>query len=133
MIGALNHEAHTQLTGAFKQANGHWLFSGAVGAGLPINALLQNLDDSGDKLLTLSGTLDSALSWVFQRYNGSLAFTEWVKQAWQQGLLAGDPRLHLSGEPVIHQLVMLIRAAGYRLEATQVRVETLLPPSLADR
>lgn len=133
LIGALNHEAHTQLTGAFKQANGHWLFSGAVGAGLPINALLQNLDDSGDKLLTLSGTLDSALSWVFQRYNGSLAFTEWVKQAWQQGLLAGDPRLHLSGEPVIHQLVMLIRAAGYRLEATQVRVETLLPPSLADR
>lgn len=127
--GALNHEAHTQLTGAFKQANGHWLFSGAIGAGLPIKALIQSLDDSGDKLLTLSGTLDSALSWVFQHYNGTLAFTEWVKQAWQQGLLSGDPRIHLSGEPVIHQLVMLVRAAGYRLEASQVRVESLGPPS----
>lgn len=133
LSGALNNEAHTQLTQAFKQANGHWLFSGAVGAGLPINTLLRDLEDSGDKLLTLSGTLDSALSWVFQHYNGSIAFTEWVKQAWTQGLLSGDPRLHLSGEPVIHQLVMLVRAAGYRLEATQVRVESLLPPSLAAR
>jgi aspartokinase/homoserine dehydrogenase 2 len=128
LIGALNNEAHTQLTQAFKRANGHWLFSGAVGAGLPITPLLQDLYDSGDKLLTLSATLDSALSWVFQRYDGNIAFTEWVKQAWQQGLMSGDPRLHLSGEPVIHQLVMLVRAAGYRLEAAQVRVESLVLP-----
>ncbi len=133
LSGALNNEAHTQLTQAFKRANGHWLFSGAVGAGLPIHALLQDLSERGDQLLTLSGTLDGALNWVFQHYEGNIAFTEWVKQAWQQGLLSGDPRIHLSGEPVIHQLVMLVRAAGYRLEATQVRVESLVPASLANR
>jgi bifunctional aspartokinase / homoserine dehydrogenase 2 len=133
LSGSLNHEAHTQLIQAFKQANGHWLFSGAVGAGLPINALLQTLYNSGDKLLTLSSTLDSALSGLFQHYDGTIAFTEWVKQAWQQGLLSGDPRVHLSGELVVHQLVMLVRAAGYPLEASQVRLESLVPPSLAAR
>lgn len=128
MLGALDHDHYLQLTRTAKQTGARWGIGAALAGGLPIYRLLQSLSDSGDKLVSLSASLDTPLNWLLQHYDSTLTFTNWIKQAWCQGLMHSDPRRDLQGEWVAYQLVLLVRAAGYRLEATQIQVESLINP-----
>jgi len=82
--------------------------------------------------LTIQGILSGTLSFIFNQYDGKKPFSEIVKQAKAQGYTEPDPREDLNGQDVMRKLVILAREAGYDIEPTQVRVESLVPESCAN-
>jgi bifunctional aspartokinase / homoserine dehydrogenase 2 len=129
LAGASDSNKYRQIRDAFSKTDSHWLYNATVGAGLPVNHTVRDLRESGDSILAISGIFSGTLSWLFLQFDGTLPFTELVDLAWQQGLTEPDPRDDLSGQDVMRKLVILAREAGYDIEPTQVRVESLVPPA----
>ncbi|TKI03433.1 bifunctional aspartate kinase/homoserine dehydrogenase II [Martelella alba] len=127
LAGASHGDKYRQIRDAFAKTGRYWLYNATVGAGLPVNHTVRDLRDSGDSILSISGIFSGTLSWLFLQFDGTVPFTELVEQAWQQGLTEPDPRVDLSGKDVMRKLVILAREAGYDIEPSQVRVETLVP------
>jgi aspartokinase/homoserine dehydrogenase 2 len=127
LAGASGGNNYRQIRDAFAKTDRHWLYNATVGAGLPVNFAVRDLRESGDSILAISGIFSGTLSWLFLQFDGTVPFTELVDQACQQGLTEPDPRVDLSGQDVMRKLVILAREAGYDIEPSQVRVESLVP------
>jgi aspartokinase/homoserine dehydrogenase 1 len=113
-------------------SNGHVHYgdSATVGAGLPVLSTLRRLQRCGDRLLTLEGVFSGSLSWLFNRYDGSRAFSALLREARALGLTEPDPRADLSGEDVARKLLIIARSAGFALDSDEVQVGNLVPEEL---
>lgn len=99
-------------------------FETNVGAGLPIIGTINDLCNSGDKILRIEAVLSGTLNFIFNAISAEVPFSETVRLAKEQGYSEPDPRIDLSGTDVVRKLVILAREAGYRVE--QEDVEKLL-------
>ncbi len=116
-------------------ANKHnclWLGNTTVGAGLPINYAIEDLKQSGDKVSAISGIFSGTLSWLFETYDGSVAFSTLLLDALGQGITEPDPREDLSGRDVQRKLLILARMAGFELSLDDIDCKNLVPTSLQD-
>ena len=102
-------------------------FETNVGAGLPIIGTINDLRNSGDKILKIEAVLSGTLNYIFNALSEETPFSETVKQAKELGFAEPDPRIDLSGMDVVRKLVILTREAGYRLEVEDV-VKNLFVP-----
>ena len=92
-----------------------------VGAGLPIIGTINDLCNSGDKILKIEAILSGTLNFIFNEIA--------VRRAKEQRYSEPDPRIDLSGTDVIRKLVILTREAGYKVEQDDVEKHLFVPDS----
>ena len=100
-----------------------------VGAGLPIIGTINDLCNSGDKILKIEAILSGTLNFIFNEIAADVPFSETVKRAKEQRYSEPDPRIDLSGTDVIRKLVILTREAGYKVEQDDVEKHLFVPDS----
>ncbi|MFD3001027.1 bifunctional aspartate kinase/homoserine dehydrogenase I [Pontibacter toksunensis] len=100
-----------------------------VGAGLPIVRTLKDLMMSGDRVLRIEAILSGTISFIFNNFKGNASFHDVVKLAQEKGYTEPDPRDDLSGLDFMRKMLILARDAGNPLEAADVQIENILPPS----
>lgn len=107
-----------------------FLFETNVGAGLPIIRTINDLINSGDKILRIEAVLSGTLNYIFNTISREIPFSETVRMAKAEGYSEPDPRIDLSGKDVIRKLVILTREAGYEIEQEDVEAHLFIPDSL---
>ena len=102
-------------------------FETNVGAGLPIIGTINDLRNSGDKILKIEAVLSGTLNFIFNEISADVSFSETVRRAKEQGYSEPDPRIDLSGTDVVRKLVILTREAGYKIEKDDVEKHLFVP------
>ena len=104
-------------------------FETNVGAGLPIIGTINDLRNSGDRILRIEAVLSGTLNFIFNTISRDIPFSETVRQAKEEGYSEPDPRIDLSGKDVVRKLVILTREAGYKVEQEDVEKHLFVPDS----
>jgi homoserine dehydrogenase len=102
-----------------------------VGAGLPVIDTLHYLLDTGDRVTRIEGCLSGTLGFLCTDLERGVPYSSAVAYARVQGYTEPDPRDDLSGKDVARKALILARTAGWRLEESDLNVETLYPEALA--
>lgn len=101
-----------------------------VGAGLPMVHMIADLRRSGDTVTSLEGSLSGTLTFLMDELSRGRRFSSAVEEARRRGISEPDPREDLGLRDVVRKLVILGRAAGIRIEPSDVDVEPILPERL---
>ena len=105
-------------------------FETNVGAGLPIIGTINDLCNSGDRILKIEAVLSGTLNFIFNEISADVPFSETVRRAKEQGYSEPDPRIDLSGTDVVRKLVILTREAGYKVDIDDVEKHLFIPEAL---
>jgi len=121
------YDNYARLKATARKRGVKFLFETNVGAGLPIINTINDLYNSGDKILKIEAVLSGTLNYIFNTISADIPFSETVRLAKEEGYSEPDPRIDLSGKDVIRKLVILSREAGYRLEQEDVEKHLFIP------
>lgn len=122
-----DYATYAALKSTARRKGVKFLFETNVGAGLPIIRTMNDLINSGDKILKIEAVLSGTLNFIFNKLSADVPFSETVRLAKQEGYSEPDPRVDLSGKDVIRKLVILSREAGYRIEQEEVEKNLFIP------
>ncbi len=127
-----DYENYALLKATARRRGVKFLFETNVGAGLPIINTINDLINSGDKILKLEAVLSGTLNFIFNTISADVPFSKTVQMAKEQGYSEPDPRIDLSGKDVIRKLVILSREAGYKINQEDVDANLFIPKNLFD-
>lgn len=123
------YESYLKLKQTALQRGIKFLYETNVGAGLPIIGTINDLKNSGDKILKIEAVLSGTLNYIFNAISANKPLSATVLSAKEEGYSEPDPRIDLSGTDVIRKLVILTREAGYKVEQADVKKELFIPDS----
>lgn len=126
------YEHYRKLKNTARRKDVRFLYETNVGAGLPIIGTINNLINSGDRILKIEAVVSGTLNFIFSEISESCPFSAAVKKALDAGYSEPDPRVDLSGMDVVRKLVILSREAGYGIEQSDVKISPYLPSELFD-
>lgn len=124
-----DYDNYAKLKATARKRGVKYLFETNVGAGLPIINTINDLINSGDKILKLEAVLSGTLNFIFNTISVDVPFSETVRRAKEEGYSEPDPRIDLSGKDVVRKLVILSREAGYKLNQEDVEKTLFIPQS----
>lgn len=126
------YENYSRLKEAAKRRGVKFLIETNVGAGLPIIRTINDLRNTGDKILRIEAVLSGTLNFIFNNLSAENPFSKTVKMAQEQKYTEPDPRIDLCGKDVIRKLVILTREAGYKINQEDVEKNLFIPQSFFD-
>lgn len=121
---------YSQIKRTARKKDVRFLYETNVGAGLPIIGTINNLINSGDKILKIEAVVSGTLNFIFSRISADVPFSRAIAEAKEAGYSEPDPRIDLSGTDVVRKLVILSRESNYDIEQYDVDVTPLLPQEL---
>ena len=127
IAASAEYEKYAKLKETALRRGVKFLFETNVGAGLPIIGTINDLRNSGDKILKIEAVLSGTLNYIFNTIAADVPFSETVRLAKEKGYSEPDPRIDLCGKDVIRKLVILTREAGYRVEQSDVVKQLFMP------
>uniref|UniRef100_A0A6N2MA76 ACT domain-containing protein n=1 Tax=Salix viminalis TaxID=40686 RepID=A0A6N2MA76_SALVM len=98
-------DQYLKLRALQRQSYTHYFYEATVGAGLPIISTLRGLLETGDKIQRIEGIFSGTLSYIFNNFKGTRAFSNVVEEAKQAGYTEPDPRDDLSGTDVARKVL----------------------------
>ena len=122
-----DYSTYNRLKQIARARNVKYLFETNVGAGLPVICTINDLINSGDKILKIEAVLSGTLNFIFNALSEDVPFSRTVQLAKEYGYSEPDPRIDLSGKDVIRKLVILAREAGYTIEQEDVEANLFIP------
>lgn len=125
-----SYENYRKLKQTARNRGVKFLFETNVGAGLPIINTINDLINSGDKILCIEAVLSGTLNFVFNTLSEQTPLSKAVRLAQEGGYSEPDPRIDLCGKDVIRKLVILAREAGHRIETDEVEANLFIPQEL---
>ena len=124
-----DYELYAELKQIARHRGVKFLFETNVGAGLPVINTINDLINSGDKILKIEAVLSGTLNYIFNEISADVPLSQTIRNAKEQGYSEPDPRIDLSGTDVVRKLVILAREAGYRLNQEDVEKHLFIPDS----
>ena len=124
------YEIYYDLKNTAKEKGVKFLFETNVGAGLPIINTLNDLVNSGDKVLKIEAVLSGTLNFIFNTISENVPLSKTIRLAKEQGYSEPDPRLDLSGIDVARKILILARESGYPLDMNDITIERFVPDDL---
>lgn len=121
------YDMYRDLKNAAQAKGVKFIYETNVGAGLPIINTINDLINSGDKILELEAVVSGTLNFIFNTLDAGNTLSEVIRKAQELGYSEPDPRIDLSGIDVIRKLIILSREAGYPIEEKDVQVTPILP------
>ena len=122
-----SYESYIKLKETALRRGIKFLFETNVGAGLPIIGTINDLRNSGDRILKIEAVLSGTINFIFNTLSADCPLSKAVRLAKENGFSEPDPRIDLSGTDVIRKLVILTREAGYRAEQADVEKHLFIP------
>ena len=132
IAASADYATYSNLKHIARQRNIKYLFETNVGAGLPIINTINDLINSGDKILKIEAVLSGTLNFIFNVLSKDIPMSQAVRLAQEKGYSEPDPRIDLCGKDVIRKLVILAREAGYAIEQSDVEANLFIPQELFD-
>jgi len=121
------YENYLLLKRTAKQKGVKFLFETNVGAGLPIINTLNDLVNSGDKIISIEAVMSGTLNFIFNTISEEVPLSRTIRMARDAGFTEPDPRVDLSGADVVRKLLILARESGYHLEKEEIRIIPFIP------
>lgn len=121
------YENYALLKKTAKRKGVKFLFETNVGAGLPIINTLNDLINSGDKILKIEAVLSGTLNFIFNTISDKVPLSQTIRMAKEQGYAEPDPRIDLSGVDVARKLLILVRESGYQFDMKEIKINTFIP------
>jgi len=118
---------YEELKSLSRDNNAPFLYETNVGAALPVISTLNNLINSGDKIIKIEAVLSGTLNYIFNNFQENDTFHEIVSKAVDLGYTEPDPKIDLCGVDVSRKILILARESGYKLEFDDINKNHFLP------
>ncbi len=122
-----NYDNYLTLKECARKYGIKFLFETNVGAGLPVMNTINNLINSGDKILKMEAVLSGTLNYIFNTISAEIPLSKAILMAKEAGYSEPDPRVDLSGKDVVRKLVILTREADYAVDQEDVIKHLFVP------
>ena len=129
---ASDYENYMGLKETARKSGVKFLFETTVGAGLPVINTINDLRNSGDRILKIEAVLSGTLNFILNNVGADCTLSDAVRLAMEKGYCNPDPRTDLSGADVVQKLLILARESGYRLDEKDIECEHFLSQQLLD-
>ena len=106
------YDNYKELKQTARRRGVKFLFETNVGAGLPVINTINDLINSGDKILRIEAVVSGTLNFIFNTISEEIKLSDTIRLAKEKGYSEPDPRIDLSGKDVVRKITILARESG---------------------